>query len=84
MDTKTEKEGIKHMERIEHQLGEIKRRSQSSKRAFLNGIFSGMGAIAGSILAVAILGWVLSLFGVIPGFDTLAEYIRGLMSSIRK
>jgi hypothetical protein len=38
-----------------------------------------MGIVIGSLLGLALLGWILSFLGIIPGLDQLANYIRTLM-----
>jgi hypothetical protein len=63
---KLEKKGLKQLERIEKDLEQIK---GSPQRTFLYGIIYGMGAFIGGIFAIILLGWVLSVLGVIPGFE---------------
>lgn len=46
------------------------RKMRGMKRSFVNGIFHGMGAVVGGILALTLLGWFLWLLGVVPGFDS--------------
>jgi hypothetical protein len=82
MEKELEKEGLEHLEHIEGELKEIKKRTPNSYRAFINGILQGAGAIVGGILAVALLGILLSLFGVIPGFGEIAHYIQNIMSQL--
>ncbi len=82
MDTDVEKEGLKHLESIERKLNSIKSRTPSSKRSFKNGIFQGMGAVIGSIIAVALIGLLLSFLGIVPGLDHLAVYIQNVMDSM--
>lgn len=81
MDKKIEEKGLEHIKKIEHELGEIKSRTPGPKTAFTNGILQGMGAVVGSIAAVALLGWLLSIFGVIPGLDKLAEYLSTILKN---
>ncbi len=73
------KTGLEHLERIEEELEEIKERTADPKRSLFNGILSGMGAIVGSIAALIVLGWLLSLIGVLPGFGSLAAYLHGIV-----
>lgn len=61
-----EKKGLKSLARIEKDLEELKGTPQ---RTFLYGIIYGAGAFVGGILAVVFLGWLLSVLGVIPGFE---------------
>lgn len=71
-----EKEGLEHLREIEKDLDEIKERTVTPKRAFINGIFQGGGAVVGGILAVILLGWLLWISGIIPGLDRIAPYIE--------
>jgi hypothetical protein len=79
MEKEIEKKGLEHIQKIEHELGEIKDRTPGSKRTFFLGILQGMGIVIGSLLGLALLGWILSFLGIIPGLDQLANYIRTLM-----
>lgn len=72
---------LAELQDIEHELKEIKVRMIGPKRALINGVMQGMGAVLGSIAAVAFIGWLLSVFGLIPGFSQLADYINSLMSA---
>lgn len=83
MDEKTEQEGLKYLKEIEEEVSELKLQTPTPRRAFLNGIMQGMGAIIGSIFAIMVLGWILSLFGFIPGLKEVAEYIQEVSSRIR-
>jgi Na+/melibiose symporter-like transporter len=74
-------EGLEHMEKIEEQLEEIKVRTGSTSRAFFYGLMYGAGWVVGTILTIALLGWILSLFGVIPGFAQIADNLRAILNS---
>jgi hypothetical protein len=50
-------------------------------RAILNGLLYGAGVVIGTILAIALLGWFLSLFGIIPGFDQISAHLQEIMKS---
>jgi len=71
--------GLEHLERIETELEEIKDRTANPSRSLLMGILSGAGAVLGSILALIILGWLLSLLGVIPGFSSITTYLHSVV-----
>jgi predicted lipid-binding transport protein (Tim44 family) len=61
-------------------LNIYKRSSTSSARSRIAPpAQSGMGIVIGSLLGLALLGWILSFLGIIPGLDQLANYIRTLM-----
>jgi hypothetical protein len=84
MNEHIEEEGLKHLEHIEQELEEIKDRTPSRPRAFTYGLWQGAGALLGGILALALLGWALSFFGVIPGFTTIAKYFQDIVSNFRR
>ncbi len=80
MDEHIAEEGLKHLEQIETELEEIKERTSVQRPPFLYGLFQGAGALVGGILMIALLGWALSFFGVIPGFATIASYFQNIVS----
>lgn len=70
MDPQTQEE----VRRVEALLGEIKENTEARpSRSFLNGMLYGAGIVLGTIIGVALVGWLLSILGVIPGFDVLAH-----------
>jgi hypothetical protein len=71
--------GLEHLERIETELEEIKERTNDPKRSLLNGMLSGAGAIVGSILALVLLGFALSLLGFIPGLGEITNYLHTIV-----
>ncbi len=73
MDEHIAEEGPKHLEQIKNELEEIKERTSAQRPPFLYGLLQGAGALVGGILMLALLGWMLSFFGVIPGFATIAS-----------
>ncbi len=82
-DTQFEQEGLKHLERIEGELTEIKENSGSWKGWFVRGILQGAGIIIGTILAAVLLGWALSILGIIPGLSDLIDYFRRVAVEVR-
>ena len=83
MNQRTEKEGLKHLKNIEDDIEEIKERTPGARRSFLNGILWGAGTVLGTALAFVLLGWVLSVFGLIPGMRDMVEYLQAIVSQIR-
>ncbi len=83
MDENLEQKGLEHLEHIEEELEEIKERTPSHFDSFVRGTLQGAGAIVGGIAAVIVLGWLLYLFGFIPGLSTIGHYIQDAMSQIR-
>jgi predicted lipid-binding transport protein (Tim44 family) len=84
MNEHIEEEGLKHLEHIEQELEEIKDRTPAPGRAFAYGLWQGAGALLGGILALALLGWALSFFGIIPGFATIAKYFQDIVNNFRR
>jgi len=74
---------IKQLIKIEKKLEEIKDRTGSTKRAFFYGLLQGAGAVIGGIAAIILLGWILSVIGVVPGFGDIADYLRDQMVAWR-
>ena len=75
-----EKKGLKTLERIERDLEDLK---GSPKRTFLYGIIYGAGAFVGGILAIILIGWILSILGVIPGFEGVEKTVGETYDSVR-
>ncbi|HEY4488407.1 MAG TPA: hypothetical protein VJB97_02730 [Candidatus Paceibacterota bacterium] len=76
------REGLEHLENIESELEEIKEYTGSPRGWFYRGLMQGAGVVVGSIVALALLGWVLSLVGIIPGLSELADYLREVAGRI--
>ncbi len=71
-------------EDIKSDLEDIKTLTGDSGTWFWRGIMQGAGAIIGSILMLILLGWVLSIVGIIPGFGELADYIRSYLDRVTR
>jgi hypothetical protein len=67
---------VAELKKIERQVSEIKAHTTNPLRSLLNGMLYGAGWVVGSVVALALLGWVLSLVGFVPGFGELANYLR--------
>lgn len=80
MNEETQQEGLEHLAKIEQDLEAIKQSAPSSRQAFFHGILQGAGALVGGIFALTVLGWVLSLFGVIPGLSWMAHYLQNVVT----
>jgi uncharacterized membrane protein YczE len=50
-------------------------------RVALNGILYGGGIAVGTVLAIALLGWLLSIFGIIPGFGEIAVKLQEILNA---
>lgn len=84
MEVHVEEEGLKHLEQIEQELEEIKERTPSPQSGFTYGLWQGAGVLLGGILALTLLGWVLTLLGVIPGLGEIAQYLQNAVSNFRR
>ncbi len=78
-DRDLEERELRHLANIEQELGELKDKVPGPRRAFLNGVLQGMGVVLGTLLALSLLGWLLSFFGLIPGLGQMTGYLEGLM-----
>ncbi|HRH24597.1 MAG TPA: hypothetical protein PK109_03350 [Candidatus Paceibacterota bacterium] len=76
MDTK--------LEEIAATLTAIRAQGTDWKRAMYMGLFQGAGVIIGSIIALALLGWVLTLLGVVPGFDGFETYLNSIVTEYQR
>lgn len=79
----TQNPEVKQLIKIEHKLEEIKDRTGNTKHAFFYGLLQGAGAVVGGIAAIILLGWLLSIIGIIPGFGDLAAYLREAVGTWR-
>jgi len=73
MDPKLQKD----LRKIEGELKSIRQQTSPGwKRLILNGMLQGAGWVVGSIIGIILLGWLLSIMGVIPGFGQLASKVQ--------
>jgi hypothetical protein len=71
----------KELDHVEHILEEIKdNTSVTWWRWIVSGFLYGAGWVMGTVLAFAALGWILSIFGIIPGFDQIAAWLTAAMN----
>lgn len=75
-------EDIEQLHEIKTDLQDLKQLTGSNKAWFFRGILQGAGAIIGSIAMLILLGWILSILGVIPGANELTDYIRAYMDKV--
>ncbi len=79
MDSQLERKGLRHLEHIEKDLDAIKLKAPSPRTSFVNGMWQGVGAVIGSLIAIALLGALLSIVGVLPGFAAYTKYMQGAL-----
>lgn len=60
------------LEKVNRSLVGILHKTESPWRAFVNGVLRGLGSIAGVVLAIVIISWILNAMGIIPGFKEQA------------
>jgi len=54
----------------------LNRRLGGSWTHLWRGILSGFGYVAGALVAIIIIGWVLNVVGIIPAFRTQVESLK--------
>jgi hypothetical protein len=82
-EVEVEQAALNHLSRIEGELETIKNRTPDSKRSFINGVWQGAGVVLGGIVAVLLLGWVLFIFGLIPGFGFITSHLKDAVAEWR-
>ncbi len=65
-------------------LEAIKKQGRDWKRAVFMGIFQGAGIVLGGIIALALLGWLLAILGVVPGFDTFEQNLNRAVDAYQR
>jgi len=71
----------KELQRVEGILDDIKQNTSTPWwRWIISGLLYGAGWVVGTVLAFAALGWILSIFGIIPGFDQIAAWLQSAMN----
>ena len=58
-----------HLEKIELEIVQTRKKSTSMGHALRLGIVYGAGYIIGAVLIIVIVGWVLNVIGVIPAIS---------------
>jgi hypothetical protein len=72
----------KELEHVEGILEDIRKNTAVPWwRSVMNGILYGGGVVMGTVIAIAALGWLLSIFGIIPGFGELATRLQEIINS---
>jgi hypothetical protein len=72
---------VRQLRQINRELKNIESNT-SAKWWILHGMLYGAGWIIGSLLAIIILSWVLTLLGVIPGLDRIATDLQTAFSRV--
>ena len=64
------------LEKIDRNLVGIFHKTESLWRAFVRGVLHGIGSILGVVLAVMIIGWILNILGILPGFKKQVQQFQ--------
>lgn len=76
MDPQVQEEAKK----VEALLDEIKDNTDHRPtKSLLNGMLYGVGIVLGTIVGVVALGWALSILGIIPGVDVIAQKLTEIL-----
>lgn len=59
-------------------------KKQAYKTSFIKGIFGGFGGVIGATVVVAILLWVLSLFGNVPLIGRFVDNVEHTVQNAQK
>lgn len=78
MDKKLEKD----LGQIKEELGEIRDRS-GGWRPFFYGLLQGVGWVVGTLAAVALIGWLLTISGLVPGLGKIAQSLKDILDQTR-
>jgi hypothetical protein len=54
------------------------------RTAFLKGIVTGVGGVMGATLVVAMLAWLLSIFGQVPFIGPISDNVRNTLQHSRE
>ncbi len=70
------------LEKIEGQLDAIRMNTERSWRELLlAGFLRGTGIVIGGALTIALAGWGLTLLGIVPGAEEIADYLSHIILS---
>lgn len=73
----------KEVRRVERLLGDIRENTKVHWiKSLMSGMLYGVGVVVGTVVAVALLGWVLSLFDVIPGLGEITYKIQTALQRV--
>lgn len=73
---------LKHIQIIEAEIKAIhKVVDEGYLRLLVRGLLHGGGFILGTVLTIALLGWVLNFFGFIPGLADVASTLKEILNS---
>lgn len=80
----TEEREIQELKKITEELHAVNVNTGSSWVAFWRGVLQGGGAVVGSILAIILIGIVLSILGFIPGVRDISAYVASVVAHLQR
>lgn len=79
-----EEDKNQRLENIENLLKEIHKVLKPTRlQLFFQGLWRAAGYLVGLILAIAILGWLLNVLGLIPSFTNLSENLQEILDVVK-
>jgi hypothetical protein len=80
-DEQVQAEALERLEHIEEDLDVIKNNTPGRYRAFVYGLWHGVGALVGGIVGLTLIGWLLTALGVLPGVSELVPYLEQMVNN---
>lgn len=74
---------IRQLREIRQELEAI-RENTAAKTSFWHGILYGIGWIIGSLVALVLVGWLLSVLGIIPGLNHIVAVFQNAFTQVRR
>ena len=80
----TEQQFEKDIQEVKQHLSAIRKNTRSPIwKSFVTGTLSGLGGVVGVAIALALLGWILNIIGVIPAFQQQANSWHQTLDNLR-
>jgi uncharacterized oligopeptide transporter (OPT) family protein len=71
-----------HLEKIEVELVQMRKRTVGIPHALSRGAVYGAGYILGTVLIIVMVGWILNIVGVIPAFSREVGEFRTALENV--
>jgi len=73
---------LEQLETIEKDLKGVRRAVEKKHwQVFVTGLIYGGGFVLGTAFAIAIAGWILNLFGMVPGIGDISDTLYGVLEN---
>lgn len=77
-----DKDTRQQLKRIERELKEVRGAVEESWASmFFSGLIRGGGFVIGTVVMIALAGWLLSIFGILPGFEDITTRLREILEA---